>query len=251
METRVIGLLCWYDESPTWLGSCIASMARVCDHLVAVDGRYRDYPSRETRSTLAQYEAITDAALSAGMGLTIHSQTEPWETEMEKRSAVFAAGALSARVGTDWFFILDADERLIDAPDKDAALALLDEIRSGGNAVAMAEMGESVDPHLNDMRTDAGTKLFVPWRYTDDSPRFWLALENMRVGKNHFDYIGDIDGQPVNLWGMNAPRDTLWFDATEFFQIENLNRHRSQKRDADRQRYYETRDAMQIEDVTE
>jgi hypothetical protein len=42
----VVGLISWWDESPTWLAASITSLGRFCDHVVALDGRYALYPDR-------------------------------------------------------------------------------------------------------------------------------------------------------------------------------------------------------------
>src|SRR6266498_1360247 len=57
---KIIAILSWFDESPSWLSACVASLARAgCSHLVAVDGAYRLYPDGRPHSGIAQQDAIT------------------------------------------------------------------------------------------------------------------------------------------------------------------------------------------------
>ena len=66
--TRVIGLLSFWDESPTWLAATLASMARVCDHAVwySMAGT-RCTPISGYRADREHY-AVIDAARASGMG---------------------------------------------------------------------------------------------------------------------------------------------------------------------------------------
>jgi hypothetical protein len=118
-SVRIIGLLSWYEESVTWLAECVASAARLCDHLVAVDGPYVEFPGalRKPASSAEQAEAILRTAAGAGIGCTIHSPRQPWwGNEVEKRDYMFRLGMTLAQPGTDWFLRIDADETLSDVP---------------------------------------------------------------------------------------------------------------------------------------
>lgn len=119
---KVIGLLNWYEEDPAWLAECVASAARLCDHLIAVDGPYAAFPGalKKSFSGTEQVDVIARTAAGAGMGCTIHQSRQPWwggkwGGEVEKRDFMFKLGASFAS-NEDWFFRIDADEVLTHVP---------------------------------------------------------------------------------------------------------------------------------------
>jgi hypothetical protein len=72
----------------------------------------------------------------------------------------------------------------------------------------------------------------------------------MRVVGYHFNYVGDRDGVPVELWGMDgAVTRAEWASLCGKLVVENRNRLRGMQRDADRQQYYEDRDAVKLETI--
>lgn len=115
----IVGLLNWYDESPAWLAELVSSMGCAgVSHVVAVDGAYAAYPDATGSSGSEQAQVVTAAAMGAGMGVTVHVPQHPWPGhEIEKRTLLFAAGHLVARPGTDWLWVLDADEVITHADD--------------------------------------------------------------------------------------------------------------------------------------
>lgn len=114
----LIGLLNWYEEPSTWLAETVASVARICDHLIAVDGPYALFPGalRKPVSGPEQIETIHRVAAGTGMGVTVHAPREPWwGNEVEKRDFMFRLGEGIARPG-DWYLRIDADEVITSAP---------------------------------------------------------------------------------------------------------------------------------------
>lgn len=117
---RVIGLLSWYDEPVEWLAECVLAAAKLCDHIVAVDGPYALFPGAADRpaSPPAQVDAIAATAAAAGIGCTVHVPAEPWRgNEVAKRDFMFRLGMTFAVPQTDWFFRVDADEVLTDVAE--------------------------------------------------------------------------------------------------------------------------------------
>lgn len=115
---KVIGLLSWYEEPVSWLAETVASAARLCDHLIAVDGAYAEFPFAHTKpaSGTEQAEMILHAAAGAGMGCTIHASRQPWwGNEVEKRSFMFEL-AQTITTPDDWLLVIDADEVLSQVP---------------------------------------------------------------------------------------------------------------------------------------
>jgi hypothetical protein len=115
---KIIGLLSWYEEPVSWLAETVASAAKLCDHLIAVDGPYAEFPFAHTKpaSGTEQAETILHAAAGADMDCTIHASRKPWQgNEVEKRSFMFDL-ALTMTTEDDWLLVIDADEVLSSVP---------------------------------------------------------------------------------------------------------------------------------------
>jgi hypothetical protein len=119
---KIVGLLNWYEEHPSWLAECVASASRLCDHLIAVDGAYAAFPGalKKPFSNSDQTDAIMRTAAGAGMGVTIHQSREPWwgtkwGGEVEKRDFMFRLGE-TFTTPEDWYLRIDADEILTHVP---------------------------------------------------------------------------------------------------------------------------------------
>lgn len=114
---RIVALLSWYDEYPNWLAQCVRSVAQFCEHVVAVDGPYEQFPGayEKPRSSSDQVEAIQEAAIDSGIGCTLHLPQRPWlGGEVTKRDFMFR---VAETIGADWFFRVDADEVVTHVPD--------------------------------------------------------------------------------------------------------------------------------------
>lgn len=250
--TRVIGLLSFWDESPTWLAATLASMARVCDHAVVLDGRYALYPDQRLQSGSHEHYAVIDAARASGMGITLHTAPHTYTDEMSKRTKLFQLGLCEAETHTDWFFILDGDEVLVECPPKQQVVDALDAYREDGVGVVSATLWEKADPHQSELRTETNMKLATDWRYECSTPRFWLSHANMRVVGYHYNYVGEDElGTTVELWGHDSAcvNRAKWASECGSVIIENRNRLRGIQRDKDRQQYYADRDACEMETV--
>lgn len=115
---RVIALLNWYEEPAAWLAECVASAAKLCDHIIAVDGAYAAFPGalNKPRSGSEQADTIFHTATGAGIGCTIHTPREPWfGGEVQKRDFMFRLGETFA-TANDWYLRIDADEALTSVP---------------------------------------------------------------------------------------------------------------------------------------
>lgn len=115
---KIIGLLCWYEEPASWLAECVASAAKLCDHIIAVDGPYAAFPGalRRPASGSEQADTIARTAAGAGIGATVHVPRVPWwGGEVEKRDWMFKAAGLIT-TDEDWLFVIDADEALTTVP---------------------------------------------------------------------------------------------------------------------------------------
>lgn len=106
---KVVGYLSYYDESPHWLATAVAGMARVCDVIIGHDGAYALYPGARARSHPQQAEAIMLAAEAAGAGCLVYRPQDVYrgnEVEKRQQGLKFAAGVLEEG---DWLLIFDAD----------------------------------------------------------------------------------------------------------------------------------------------
>jgi hypothetical protein len=190
----ITGLLAWYDESPLWLAAAVTGAARLCDHIVAVDGAYALYPGGRGQSDPQQAEAILNSAYAAGVGCTIHRPADVWMgNQIEKRTAMFELGA---QTGADWYYVFDADDvvtsvpgdihtRLTDA-DEDAAVFTLwwtQDMHDGGLEQAAQQTHY---PH------EASNRYFRG---------LFRALPGLRVEGTHYHYVADRDGETVHLRG--------------------------------------------------
>lgn len=106
---KIFGLLSWYDEAPQWLSAAVAGFARVCDHIIAVDGAFALYPGARPCSHPQQADAIQTVAESVGVALTLHRPNDLfWGNEVEKRNLTIKLASAYAQDG-DWLIVFDAD----------------------------------------------------------------------------------------------------------------------------------------------
>jgi hypothetical protein len=95
------------------LAATVASFAKLCDHVVAVDGAFFAYPEGRAASGGEQGESIQAAARAAGLGLTLHVPQTVWMgNEPQKRSCYAKLVNALATPYVDWMLVLDGDEEL-------------------------------------------------------------------------------------------------------------------------------------------
>lgn len=126
---RIIGILCWFDEPEAWLYDCVVTYAEEAgvDHVVALDGAYRLFPHDHHLSPQGQVEVIHRAAEKAGIGVSVYRPPRAYENnEIEKRTLSFQHAAEFSQAGTDWWVWMDADQKVVEAPDLKRELAATD-----------------------------------------------------------------------------------------------------------------------------
>lgn len=242
---RVIGLLCYYAESPTWLAACVSSMARFCDHVVALDGAYRLYPDGRPSSGAPSHDAIMKAAEATGMGVTHHVPADVYHgNEVEKRNLAFQLGATLATPGEDWFFILDADEVVVHHGP-----TVLTDLAATPLDVAGLSMIERVDWHANPQVEAVGRAGFAPSRSLNHSRRFYRALPGLRCVGNHYTFVAERAGRLIRLRAAEhmGHEPVLNLDV----EIEHRANHRDLERDRAKKALYALRDAMGAETTPE
>jgi hypothetical protein len=171
---RIVGLLSWFEETPSWLGASILSFATIgLDHLVALDGAYELYPDGFRRSGTEQHETITETVQACGIGCTIHTPERLWKGEREKRDFLFMLGGLVTGPD-DWFVVLDSDEVVTDS-------------------------SLNIPGTLGEAQEDVGETML--WERVEDdtvrevrSRKFFRAATGPIVGKTHYEYVSE-DGR--------------------------------------------------------
>lgn len=252
---RLFAILSFYDESPTWLAACVASMSRIgVDHVIAVDGAYLHFDG-DARSPVEQADAIQLAAEGTGMGSTIvRPQDKRW-TEPEKRTQCFRLLEALADRFVDWCIILDGDDLIIEGDTTFKA-----EIASTDHYAAMCKLSQTIDPfaaegkHVNAKTAEIYQKLPSPTRFKQYQSRAWRVLRDMRVVGTHYSYVGrDAEGNVLNLRpdvGKCSVADAV---PVEVYRPENmpLIEHRDPWRTRFRLQqkadYYDLRDRLGLE----
>lgn len=211
---KVFGCLSWFDEEPRWLTASVAAFAKLCDHVIAVDGAFFVYPEGRPASGGDQAETILAAARAAGIGCTVHVPQGVWMgNEVEKRSCY---AKLANALGTpyeDWLLVLDADEEISEV----SPLARNDLETTDLDA---AEVGM--------WTTDELRSWFGPTR------RLYRLLPEMEYVGTHFSLRGTgLDGETVWLNGLGPRYGQTLGDALSMvttIRVEHKHHLRSESR---------------------
>lgn len=235
---RVIGLLSWYDEQPSWLAASVSSFAPVLDHLVAIDGSYGSFPDGRARSAPEQAETILRVADAVGLGVTIVEPRERfYGNEVEKRSLLFRYGLVEATPYEDWFLVFDGDEVLTRSPyDLRTRLEYVE-----------ADAGE-VTLWSRDSYGDVANSMALPRESRSSLRMFFRALPNLCVYGRHDVYVGEgRDGEDVFLWGPEpvGPVPAVTLDV----EVEHRSAHREASRRNAARDYYRVRDSLGLESI--
>lgn len=237
-DPGIVGLLAWYDESPSWLSASVAAAARVCDHLIAVDGAYAGFPGGEPCSESGQAEAIREVCHALGVGYTIHTPRHVWAGgQVEKRTRMFELALTVCEPGRDWLFVIDADEVVLDAPE-DLRARLADT----GADVAGVTMIQRYDPEawpemVRVIDVEPGSMML-------NHRKLFRALPGLHVDGCHYCYrTGD-----TVLWG---PGETP--DAADMNDLRVLHRnmHRPLARKRKQETFYRLRAELGLERAPE
>lgn len=214
---RIVALISWYDEPVSWLAETVASAARMCDHVLAVDGAYASFPGalRRPSSPTQQADVIAHTASGFGVGTTIHQQSSPWwGGEVEKRDWMFKAASLLASAG-DWLFVIDADEVLTQVPPDTRDL-----LKNSAH-----EVGEVLHQDVD--------------QATTFDRRFIRVGNSLSVEGNHFSWIStDVDGNRSFLRGNYRVHDLATAEPLWDVRLEHRQSDRSAHRQAAKADYY-------------
>lgn len=236
---KIVGLMPWFDESPTWLMAAVASAGRFVDHIVAVDGAYALFPGAAARSSNEQHEAVREAAFAAGVGLTIHAPSEPWAgNEVEKRNRMIELGRLVVDDDRDWFYVFDADT--ITAGDPDVLRFELERTDLDVASVTLFERFDLTEwPVARVVPMDSRAEM-------RDHRMLYRALPDLRVWRAHWCYVkGELDGDLRVLWGppeLGGLEPAL--ELADVLEVEHRSRWRDTVRQQKARGYYQLRDTL-------
>lgn len=237
--SRVVGLLSWYDEAPSWLAACVASFAPHIDALVAVDGPYAAFPHNgKAKSSPEQAEAIQRVCDAVGLELILHQPSFPWiGGEVEKRTQAFHL-CQSITDEQDWIWVFDADEVLTSAP--------ADFRTQMDDAPSDAVVATLIQPQDLDEPDGFAASLGIPNENRHDLTMIFRALDGLRVVGRHDTYVAGPDEKPVYLWGPSTlPVVTPW--RMVGLEVEHRTHRRAANRKAASAEYYRTRDLLGLE----
>jgi hypothetical protein len=208
----------WFEELPEFLVTTIRTAAPLLDHLVAVDGRYANFPGDVAASDPEQIAAIVYTCREHGIALSVHVPTEPWESEVAKRTRLFELGLDVADIGRSWLWVLDGDgftTQLDITPDE--VLALEHDV--------------------------AEVRFIDPAEYADIRIRnLFRARPGLHVGPiNHYTYR---DGDGRVLWGRGEIEAA---DLGDRITMQHANHLRDEIRRQAGQAYYLRRTELGLE----
>lgn len=216
---KVIGILCWYDEKPSWLAGVVGGLHQAdVTHLVAVDGAYAFYPGGRGYSGSEQHQTILEVCQALEIGCTIVTPPATWlGNEVEKRNHAFAVAETIAEPLEDWYFLVDADHFIASAIGLHHRLAETD--------------------------ADVGEVRFVE-RYGSLDSAYPLrcvfrAIPGLRFETNHYTYRTP-DGRDLHD-PLIGPVDL------SMVEVEHRTRERDRDRRAAQQDYYSRRDREGVE----
>lgn len=260
---NLYGIISWYDESPSWLASSVASLAKIgVDHVIAVDGRYPHFHSElsgPSYSPPEQSEAVMLACDSMGMGLTLSKLPQPM-LEPDKRQYCFRLVEAIATPMVDWCTIIDADELIWEGGiDVKRELATLE----SPIHCAAGRIATTIDPHgrpepdndVSDRTEENFQKLPIGMSFACLQTRYWRVMHDMSVPVNHYDFFAtDDQGKRWNIRpGMGGEVIRGGRDACEIHTIDanqlilHRKNHRTYLRREAKKAYYTTRDELRLE----
>ncbi|MGH3610007.1 MAG: hypothetical protein ACRDRD_18250 [Pseudonocardiaceae bacterium] len=207
---------------------------------MTVDGGYATFPDTRRESPAVQAWALNDVVRETGCSYSLRTPYRPWDSEVEKRAAMFECGRVAGATPDDWFLIIDADMALGEVSTD--ALAMI------------AETGCDVaEVRLHDIQVDGRVAGEHRFRC------LYRALPGLTVERAHYLYLTrdvcDMGCRPDLLrflWhlpdGHLAPEPIL-----DLSHGDVTMQHFSSQRDPPRRRqaldYYKDRDARGLETV--
>lgn len=229
---KVIAMLSWFEERPSWLSATVASLRGLCDHIVAVDGAYALFPDARPRSGPEQAEAVIETAHASNIGLTLHRPKHVWRgNEVQKRNHLVQLAMLEAEPNVDWLFRIDGDETVTDIPFGIHTRLEAETLDVGGVTLWTRS-------HLQGSKAPADIQNRFDTESAERGLRFLIrALPGLRVENYHAGYVA----------AYGPPLEELPAADYSDLRIEHRHQYRRDDRNKRGQRYYEVRDELGIE----
>ena len=181
---------------PTWLAATVASCAHFCDHVVALDGAFRYYPDGRASSGAEQQEAIVKTAEAVGLGVTVHVPERMWEGEIEKTNVRFRLGEAIAEPEVDWFFVIDADSVVIEAPP-----TVREDLEATPLDVGVISLADYIDWHSTPEFEQLAQTTFISGRHFSPLTCFFRAIPGIWCEGTHAHWFAYRDGEKLILRG--------------------------------------------------
>lgn len=236
---KIVGLCSFYDESPTWLAACVTGAARVCDHLVFVDGAYFLYDKNGSSSGVESHDAIARACHAAGVGYTLHVPDTCWMgNEVEKRAFMFQL-AEQLTTEDDFYFVFDADVIVTKVSGVREDLAASDR-----NSFSI-RVFERNDRHQGDTVGAPDAEF--------DFACIFRAKRGLTVKGAHYVYVYP-DDEALNGWSaLWGPQSHFDVEAPTALQltVEHWSKFRAKERYDAAWDYYRLRDNVNAERLSE
>lgn len=241
---KIIALLSAYDESPSWLTTVVAGVARFCDAIVYVDGGYALYPGARPRSMPEQAEAVIAASEAADLELILHRPKDIWwGNEVEKRNQTLDLAGTIATPDQDWVVVFDADMHLMKCNPEGVRW----DLENTKFDVATMTVQESHDMLADEDYAAAAQVMQIDHEWNSKQRLIYRWHPTLRYGPAHWCVSRRRGTKQKWLWG---PSDLNLAPACDM--LANLvTYHRSGERLYLRrqaaQAYYAARDARQAE----
>lgn len=245
---RLIAVLCFYEESPTWLAALVASLAKAqVDHLIAVDGTYALWPGANAKpfSGPEQIETIIQTCRGLGIGVTTYTPSKPFPgNEVEKRNLSIQLALLEGEFYEDWMMIIDSDE-VIDWAAHDFKQQLVDTDLN----VASYYLFEREDRHFTEMLTRTGVFFDMSDPGHNSIRAIQRLLPGLRIEGAHHVFCHGYGAEKSYLWGRgDKHRDQEpYLDLDQFIRVEHRHYLRGVARTQAAKTYYDLRDAVGAE----
>lgn len=240
---KVHAAISWFHESPSWLAATVASVARLCDHVVVVDGRYSLFPSDLPVSPVAEAQTIVETAEGAGVALTMHRPAGPFQgNEVEKRNLLLSLALVSCQP-EDWLLVIDGD-MYIRHLERDR---LMEALAATDRLAASYALEEYMDMHNPDQPMDVARTMLLDNVFQSPLTTLYRAVPGMRYEGSHHSLAADIDGERVWLWG--HPEKVEPLHVMDMLVVRHRNVLRTQWRRKQAADYYEQRDRLEIEHI--
>lgn len=238
---RVVGVLSWFQESPSWLSVAVAGFARVCDHIVAVDGSYSLLPGARPCSPPEQAEAVLAAAESQNVSCLVHRPAKLfYGNEVEKRNwSLQLAGA--GLTTSDWILVFDADCHVFKceplqvraALEQSTALVATYTVLDGQDMLAKPDLAELSRHDDYASEWTVKTKDIYRWHPT------------LQYGPQHWMVSRDVGGE--RRWVRHAIESIQTLDLNASLVAYHRTQYRTKVRRDAQEEYYHARDLCGVE----